>query len=298
MNTPRLTNCTAQLSLKGDFSAQEEMDDIQLEKLVMIKPDEEAKKPEDPTSNEDWSYLQSITPEKTNDFVDSEDDFSDSENEIEGLTGLNLQERKTIEYENASIFKAKSVVQKALDARSVGPAEVKPNIVLSLKSNYAKSLASISTGLADRLKQDQPRKIPLGTLHKPQTTEITRPTRLTYARPKANFNGRYFPCFGVICPPLQGTKVFPLSPKQEKFHFLHATGAPLNHLDGTSEPDADYLDMVMMHMELRMHAWENNLTNSIINFDDGQDQTCKVSLNILIVLLGLIFDKKQFKISF
>ena len=71
------------------------------------------------------------------------------------------------------------------------------------------------------------------------------------------FNGVPFPSFALFVPPLAGTKVCPYPPRTEKFHFLRATGAPINHLDGTVDFNNEYLDLIIAHMDIRFMGWEN-----------------------------------------
>ena len=67
------------------------------------------------------------------------------------------------------------------------------------------------------------------------------------SRQKALFKGRYFPSFGLLCPPLAGTEIFPLSPKMEKIHFAVAADMPLDHFDG--EPQQQFLDDIKEYMQ-------------------------------------------------
>ena len=71
--------------------------------------------------------------------------------------------------------------------------------------------------------------------------------QLPPARQKALFKGRYFPSFGLICAPLAGTEIFPISPKMEKLHFAVAADMPLDHFDG--EPQQQYLDDIKQYMD-------------------------------------------------
>ena len=66
------------------------------------------------------------------------------------------------------------------------------------------------------------------------------------ARQKALFKGRYFPSFGLLCPPLAGTEIFPVSPRMEKLHFAVAAEMPMDHFDG--EPQQQYLDDIKEYM--------------------------------------------------
>ena len=51
-------------------------------------------------------------------------------------------------------------------------------------------------------------------------------------------NGVYFPCFGLLVGPLFGTEIFPLPPRQEKYHFNLVMGRPTDHYDGN--PNGKY----------------------------------------------------------
>ena len=76
-----------------------------------------------------------------------------------------------------------------------------------------------------------------------------------FLRPKNLFQGVYFPCMGYIVSGgvLAGTEIFPLSPKQEKLHFMQAAVAPMDHLDG--EPNNQYFDSILTHMFIKMESW-------------------------------------------
>lgn len=70
-------------------------------------------------------------------------------------------------------------------------------------------------------------------------------------------SGTYFPSFGrIICPPLWGTRIFPLCAKQEKLHFEVATDGPLDRFDG--EPDESYLEDVKKFMKKTFRGWDCN----------------------------------------
>lgn len=76
--------------------------------------------------------------------------------------------------------------------------------------------------------------------------ETTENVQLPPARQKALFKGRYFPSFGLLCPPLAGTEIFPISPRMEKLHFAVAADMPMDHFDG--EPQQQYLDDIKEYM--------------------------------------------------
>ena len=75
---------------------------------------------------------------------------------------------------------------------------------------------------------------------------VTPEVFLPPARQKALFKGRYFPSFGTLCPPLNGTEIFPISPRMEKLHFAVAADLPMDHFDG--EPQQQYLDDIKGYM--------------------------------------------------
>lgn len=76
------------------------------------------------------------------------------------------------------------------------------------------------------------------------------------ARQKALFKGRYFPSFGLLCSPLMGTEIFPLSPKMEKLHFAVAADMPLDHYDG--EPQQQFLDDIKEYMKPVFDAYHQS----------------------------------------
>ena len=67
------------------------------------------------------------------------------------------------------------------------------------------------------------------------------------ARPKKAFLGRPFLSFGNFIKPLHGTKIFPLSPKQEKLYFKVAVETPIDHYDG--EQDQAFMDDIKQFMQ-------------------------------------------------
>ena len=69
-----------------------------------------------------------------------------------------------------------------------------------------------------------------------------------------NTLGTYFPSFASIyCPPLWGTRIFPLAADQEKLQFIIANEGPLDRFDG--EEDADYIADVKAFMQKMFQGW-------------------------------------------
>ena len=73
-------------------------------------------------------------------------------------------------------------------------------------------------------------------------------------RTSGTFNGVYFPCMGIFCGPLFGTEIFPLPPKQEKYHFNLMMNKPTDHYDGN--PNSAYEDQVRRYMQKPSRAFE------------------------------------------
>ena len=63
----------------------------------------------------------------------------------------------------------------------------------------------------------------------------------------------------ILCPPLYGTRLFPTSAKQEKFHFVAATSGNIDHFDG--DPDLDYLTDVKKFMQRMFDGWDYSSTD-------------------------------------
>ena len=80
-----------------------------------------------------------------------------------------------------------------------------------------------------------------------ELNDSLEPADLPPARQKALFKGRYFPSFGIFCPPLAGTEIFPMAPRMEKLHFAVAAEMPLDHYDG--EPQQQFLDDIKEYMK-------------------------------------------------
>ena len=60
----------------------------------------------------------------------------------------------------------------------------------------------------------------------------------------------------ILCPPLWGTRIFPLCAKQERVHFDVATNGPVGHYDG--EPDRAYGEHIKSFMERTFGGWDHN----------------------------------------
>ena len=58
----------------------------------------------------------------------------------------------------------------------------------------------------------------------------------------------------ILAPPLYGTRLFPASAKQEKFHFMAATSGEIDHFDG--DPDLDYITDVKTFMQRMLDGWD------------------------------------------
>ena len=77
----------------------------------------------------------------------------------------------------------------------------------------------------------------------------------TRKRPKNLLLGTYFPNIaGILCPPLWGTRLFPLAAKQEKLHFIAAADGKLDHFDG--QPDQFYLEDIQKIMAKTFRSWD------------------------------------------
>lgn len=77
----------------------------------------------------------------------------------------------------------------------------------------------------------------------------------TRKRPKNLLLGTYFPNIaGLLCPPLWGTRLFPLAAKQEKLHFIAAADGKLEHFDG--QPDQAYLEDIQKVMTKTFRSWD------------------------------------------
>ena len=78
-------------------------------------------------------------------------------------------------------------------------------------------------------------------------------------RPKGVLLGTYFPNFaGLFCPPLWGSRLFPLAAKQEKIYFAAAANGKLNHFDGS--PDEEYIEDIQKFMKKIFTSWDTKLT--------------------------------------
>ena len=72
--------------------------------------------------------------------------------------------------------------------------------------------------------------------------------------------GTYFPSFGsIFCPPLWGTRIFPLAAAQEKLHFVVANEGQLSRFDG--EEDPQYIADIKDFMERLLSGWQAGPNN-------------------------------------
>ena len=77
-------------------------------------------------------------------------------------------------------------------------------------------------------------------------------------RPKGLLLGTYFPNFaGILFPPIWGSRLFPLAPKQEKLHFMVAAEGKLDHFDGT--PDQSYIEDIQNFMKKIFISWDTRM---------------------------------------
>ena len=90
-------------------------------------------------------------------------------------------------------------------------------------------------------------------------------------RTSGTFNGVYFPCFGILVAPLFGTEIFPLPPKQEKFHFNLVMNEPTDHYDGN--PNSKYEDEVRTWMKKQIFAFGKTSIsfNAMRMLDENQE---------------------------
>ena len=82
------------------------------------------------------------------------------------------------------------------------------------------------------------------------------------------YNGVYFPCFGLLVPPLFGSDIFPLPPKQEKYHFNLMMDRPTGHYDGN--PNSKYEDEIRRFMKTYLNSFRG--TSLSFNTFDGLDE--------------------------
>ena len=59
----------------------------------------------------------------------------------------------------------------------------------------------------------------------------------------------------MLCPPLFGTRLFPLCAKQERVHFDVATNGALGHYDG--EPNQSYEEDIRKYMNRMFDGWDH-----------------------------------------
>ena len=84
--------------------------------------------------------------------------------------------------------------------------------------------------------------------------EFLEDSSINLIRTSGTFNGVYFPCFGIFSAPLFGTDIFPLPPRQEKYHFNLMMNEPTDHYDGN--PNSKYEDEIRRFMKDQVSAFE------------------------------------------
>ena len=84
--------------------------------------------------------------------------------------------------------------------------------------------------------------------------EMMDEKNIVIEKTSGTFNGVYFPCFGIFASPLYGTEIFPLPPKQEKYHLNLLMGKPTDHYDGN--PNSSYEDEIRRFMNPIIFAYD------------------------------------------
>ena len=97
--------------------------------------------------------------------------------------------------------------------------------------------------------------------------ELMEENSIVMTRNSGTFNGVYFPCMGIFASPLFGTNIFPLPPKQEKYHFNLMMNGPTDHYDGN--PNSKYEDEIRRIMKPQMLAFEK----TSVSFNDQRSLT-------------------------
>ena len=97
------------------------------------------------------------------------------------------------------------------------------------------------------------------------TETITDDPEISVPANKWMSNGVYFPCFGLLVGPLFGTEIFPLPPKQEKYHFNLVMGRPTDHYDGN--PNGKYEIEIRNFMDKYLKSFIRTSTSFQL-FDD------------------------------
>ena len=83
--------------------------------------------------------------------------------------------------------------------------------------------------------------------------ELMEENPVNLHRTTGTFNGVYFPCMGMFVAPLFGTPIFPLPPKQERYHFKLMMNEPTDHFDGN--PNSKYEDEIRRLMKPQILAF-------------------------------------------
>ena len=112
--------------------------------------------------------------------------------------------------------------------------------------------------------------------------ELMEENSIMLTRNSGTFNGVYFPCMGIFSSPLFGTNIFPLPPKQEKYHFNLMMNEPTDHYDGN--PNSKYEDEIRRFMRPQLLAFEK----TSVSFNNQRQLTTNLELWDLKFPLALV----------
>ena len=156
---------------KGEFSAQEELDAIQKEKMSMIHADDELeeKLAEANKTTSSWAFMEQYSDSEMPTLEHSDDEKESNADSIQSRV-YSEDELEDTQSDKAPL----DDIQKAIGAKSIN---VRPRLaksVFSLKEQFAQYASSVCETLASKVTSKtnvQRTKIPIGKF-KPEITEV------------------------------------------------------------------------------------------------------------------------------
>ena len=242
---------------KGDFSSTDELREDAIEKATFIYPASKYGQAAEQAANSDvnhtWDWLSNqaqgsnwnrlvnnLPPLEHSIASESEvelpsDDESDSNSQVD-VFDRNIDPNLEISSSTLdSVATAVDLTDNSIRTKSVKPNDDNKSIMTSIITRTS------ATSL------NRPTYVPNQETATGFGPSTSKPVDALITRPKKAFLGRAFLSFGNFIKPLHGTKIFPLSPKQEKLYFKVATDSPIDHYDG--ETDQTFMDDIKKFMK-------------------------------------------------
>ena len=181
------------------------------------------------------------------------------------LNSIPGEERIIEVFDDATIKTSQASTAKIRRASNYAPTDDKSDVTIS-ETTPIPAIAETVTSSEQEIFSTPSTPSTESTFHpvkRPEFMEKELPTEdlelepeMQIERTSGTFNGVYFPCFGIFAAPLFGTEIFPLPPRQERYHYQLVMGKPTDHLDGN--PNSGYEDEIRKYMAKVIKAYNQN----------------------------------------